>query len=454
MREPRVAEWKWVSAVRTLAANILSPSPAEQARPVERRLLSATVDAARTAAPADTISMLVVNLDRFRQVNAVSGHAAGDRVLAVTTDRIAQLAHAAGGQLARLGGDEFACIIGHADGGDAPFALARRIVEDIARPIELAGRSVELGASIGIVQGEAAQSADDLLRAASIAMGRAKREGGATFRLFEPTMDFDLRDRAALEDDLRGAIRNDQFLPFFQPIFALRSGDLVGFESLARWRHPTRGLIDPSVFIPIAEDLDQINEMCFALLRQACRDARDWPAHLTLSINVSPLQISNPDLPLRILQILYAGGLAPGRLIVEITESALVHDLDAARSSIASLRNAGIKVALDDFGTGYSSLHHLRELQFDRIKIDRSFIETLDSFAGDKIVRAIVDLGHGLGMPVTAEGVETIEQADSLSRLGCAYGQGFLFGRPMPAHATLALIAEAETANGERRATA
>lgn len=406
----------------------------------------------RATGPTEWVSMLAINLDRFRMVNDIHGHAAGDRVLRAVAMRLRRLIGNAT-ELIHLGGDEFACFFAHSSDSDAPAILARRLVEGIARPIDIGEHTVELGASIGIACDQArSDAAEDLLRGACIAMARAKRDGGATVRTFEPAMDFDLRDRAELETDLRPGLRRGEIVPYYQPIISLRSGELIGFESLARWQHPRRGIIDPAIFIPIAEDIDAINDMCFALLRHACRDARDWPAHLTLSINVSPIQICDPDLSLRLLQILYAGGLAPGRLIVEITENALVDDIAAARRTITSLRNAGIKVALDDFGTGYSSLHHLRELQFDRIKIDRSFVQTLDNFAGGKVVRAIIDLGQKLGMPVTAEGIETKEQADTLASLGCAYGQGYLFGRPMPSAATQALIRNTEPAGIWHRA--
>lgn len=418
----------------------------------DRRLLAAMLEGARGAADGgEAISVLVINLDRFKPINDIFGHDAGDTVLQTAAERLRRIVGAERAGVAHLGSDEFACFITHGLGADPSTALAGRILEEIAAPIAVGGRTVEVGASIGIAR-DPGGGADDLLRAAGVAMSRAKRSGGAGWRVFEPAMDFDLRDRAELEADLRAGIAQDELLPFYQPIFSLSSADLVGFESLARWHHPSRGMLDPAIFIPIAEDLDAINDLCFTLLRQACRDARRWPAHLTLSINISPIQLCDPDLPLKLLQILYAGALAPGRLIVEITESALVREVVVARATIASLRNAGVKVALDDFGTGYSSLHHLRELQFDRIKIDRSFIRTLDSFAGDKIVRAIIELGHSLGMPVTAEGVETIEQAGMLSRLGCTYGQGFLFGRPMPAAAARAIIGDVDAENGIRRA--
>lgn len=251
-----------------------------------------------------------------------------------------------------------------------------------------------------------------------------------------------LADALAL-DLLTGIVRRE-FVPFYQPIVAFGTGELLGFESLARWQHPRLGLVSPNRFIPIAEELDVINDLCIQLLALACRDVRDWPAHLTLSINVSPMQLSDPDLSLRLLQLLHANGIAPGRLIVELTESRLVNDLTAARETLISLRNVGMKLALDDFGAGFTNLRYLNELPFDRIKIDRSFVATLDSFTGRVIVRSIIALAQSLNMLVTAEGVESREQADALIGLGCDQGQGFLFGRAVSAASALQMI-EGET---------
>ena len=247
-----------------------------------------------------------------------------------------------------------------------------------------------------------------------------------------------------LVEDLRAGIGRQEFLPFYQPILACETGELLGFESLARWQHPKLGLLSPSLFIPIAEELGLVDELCMALLAQVCRDARVWPGHLTLSINISPVQLTDPTLSRRLLQQLLAGGIAPGRLIVELTESRRVNDLEAAREALIALRSVGIKLALDDFGAGFTNLRYLNELPFDRIKIDRSFISTLDGFTGRVIVRSIISLAQSLNMVVTAEGVETQEQADLLCGMGCDQGQGFLFGRAMPAAAVLQMIGSRE----------
>ena len=251
--------------------------------------------------------------------------------------------------------------------------------------------------------------------------------------------------------DLRDGIANDQLRPFYQPILELRTGKLIGFESLARWQHPQLGMVSPILFIPIAEDLDAINELSFTLLARSCRDIRFWPEHLGLSINISPMQLSDRDLPAKLIEILEEGRLAPERLTVELTEGALVSDLDSARQALTALRSHGIKLALDDFGAGYTNLKYLNELPFDRIKIDRSFIGTIDGFTGRMIVRSIVTLAQSLSMHVTAEGVETSGQATILGELGCDHGQGFLFGRPMPAAAAQRMV-EARFGTALRRA--
>ncbi|MEO7239836.1 MAG: GGDEF domain-containing phosphodiesterase, partial [Sphingomicrobium sp.] len=317
---------------------------------------------------------------------------------------------------------------------DAPLRIAKQIVSRIAEPFLVDGSNVQIGASVGIALcTDGATDPDQLLRAADIAMYGAKRDGRSTFRSYEPSMDAELRLRGALEDELRQGLARGEVIPFYQPITRLPSGQLVGFEALARWANPHRGEIAPEVFIPIAEDAGLIDQITTAILSRACIDARDWPPHLSLSINISPIQLKNRWLSARLLQIITEGGFAAGRLIVEITENGLVGDYDAAREIIASLKNAGVQIALDDFGTGYSSLSHLRELQFDRIKIDGSFVRDLENFDNGQLVKAIIGLGASLGIAVTAEGIETQAGFDILSRLGCGFGQGYLTGRPMSA---------------------
>lgn len=392
----------------------------------------ATISKMQRAREADDqISVLTIDLDGFRLINATFGPATGDLVLSASFSRLSQVLATRHGVVIHLGSDCFGCIVHHA--GDDPLDhLVEQLLLALGEPIKLLDKTVLVGASIGIASDRDHPDPRKLLRAASIAMIAAKQERGPRWQRFDAAMGSEMSDREILGGELIPAIGRREIRPHYQPIVRLFDGELIGFESLARWHHPTFGILPPGRFIPLAEDLDAINELCFSMLSQACRDVLDWPPHVTLSINISPSQICNPDLPLRLLRILRASGLRPERLIVEITETALVKDFAAARASIRSLRAAGVRIALDDFGTGYSNLHHLRELEFDRLKIDRSFIQALDGFAGEKIVRSIISLTGTLGMTVTAEGVETGEQASSLIELGCTYGQGYFLGAPMP----------------------
>jgi EAL domain-containing protein (putative c-di-GMP-specific phosphodiesterase class I) len=244
----------------------------------------------------------------------------------------------------------------------------------------------------------------------------------------------------ALARELREGIARQEIVPFYQPILSLGSGALLGFESLARWHHPRLGTLAPSLFIPLAEGIGAIADLSFALLARIGRDTRDWPDHLTLSINISPIQLRDADLPLHLLGLLHDGGIAPERLIVELTESGPVGDLATAQQILSALREAGVRVALDDFGAGSASLRRLSELPFDGLKIDRSFVGALGSRNGRTIVRSIVGLARSLGMISTIEGIESPEQAELLAELGCDCGQGYLFGRAMPATAALRMI--------------
>ena len=403
-----------------------------------RRTLLDHITTRRAAiAPGTEISVLMLDLDRFKPVNDTYGHQGGDAVLVTIARR---LEHVAGktGLAARIGGDEFACVIEHATGSDEPVEIAEAILATVAKPVQLRGGLAEISASVGLVTSPVASSdAEAMLRAADFAMYRAKREGRSRYCVFAAEIQAEMSERAQLELDMNAGIYRGEFVPYFQPIVALASGAMIGFEALARWHHPTRGLIAPDLFIPIAEDAGLIQDLGFAVLRRACVEARRWPQHLTLSVNISPLQLNDPWLPQRILQVLCSTGFAPARLIVEITETRLVQDIEAARVILLSLRNAGIQIALDDFGTGYAGLKHLRELQFNRIKIDRSFVQDMGAGDNGQIVRAILSLSEGLGLPVTAEGIETDESAVLLAGLGCEYGQGFLYSRAVEAEEAL-----------------
>ena len=382
---------------------------------------------------ADQFAVMLIDLDRFKPINDVHGHAAGNAVLRAVAARLRQTvpAHSI---VARLGGDEFAMLVPYDGDREALTVLARDIIAAVQSPIPWNQGEVDVDVTIGIALVTPEDNDPDaLLHAADLAMYQGKREGRGTFRYFQTEMDIALKARAQMEAELRLGIIHGEIAPFYQPIVKLPSQEIVGFEVLARWNHPTKGLIVPDDFIPMAEERRLIADLFYGLLRQACTDARNWPAHLRLAINVAPQQIQDRALPERILAILTETGFAPSRLEVEITETALINGLEAARSVLISLQNLGVKIALDDFGTGYSSLYHLRELRFDKLKIDKSYVTSLKQ-GNDraKLVDAIIQLGASLSLETTAEGIETSTNLGWLSRQGCTFGQGYLFGRPMP----------------------
>ncbi|MCW3837933.1 putative bifunctional diguanylate cyclase/phosphodiesterase [Sphingomonas canadensis] len=397
-----------------------------------RRLLQAELPGIIESARAANrqVSVLMIDLDQFKPVNDVLGHDAGDLVLVEVTARLHRVC-GADALIARLGGDEFVVVLGDQLGSDPAARMASSIIRALSLPMEINGRRTDVGATIGIARFPVdGGDADELLRVADVAMYEGKRAGKGVYRFFHAEMDGRLRARAELEAGLRTAIESGQIIPFFQPLYSLAKDRIIGFEALARWQHPTRGLIPPDEFIPIAEDIGLIGKLSQRILRDGCIAARDWHPDTTLSVNISPVQLRDAWLAPRILGILAETGFAPQRLIVEVTENAVIDDVSAAAEVFASLQRAGIRVALDDFGKGYSSLSHLRQLRFDHIKIDSSFVRTMDSAESQKIVSAVAGLGRALGMPVTAEGVESEDTARKLRELGCDQAQGYLFGVP------------------------
>jgi diguanylate cyclase (GGDEF)-like protein len=398
-----------------------------------RRFLEAIGRARAPADPEPSAAVLLIDLDRFKPVNDLYGHAAGNAVLCAVAERL-QSHLPPGGIAARLGGDEFALLVPLDHGGDGLARLAQAVIAGISDPIHWNQNELRVGATVGvaILTAELAD-ADAVLHAADLAMYQGKKDGRGTCRFFRSHMDEELRARARTETELRSAIEAGAIEPFYQPVVALPDKTIIGVEVLARWRHPTRGLIMPDAFIPVAEETGMIAELSYALIRRACLDARGWPSHLTLAVNIAPQQFRDPWLAERILGILTETGFPPGRLEVEITESALIQDLEATRATLTSLRRVGVRIALDDFGTGYSSLYHLRELKFDKLKIDRSYVDSVTmSDERGKLVDAIIKLGGSLGLSTTAEGIETDESVDWLSAQGCDFGQGYLFGKAMP----------------------
>jgi predicted signal transduction protein with EAL and GGDEF domain len=312
---------------------------------------------------------------------------------------------------------------------------AERIIHRLAEPMVFGDLTVTIGASVGIARFPAdATSGDELLRKADSALYRAKQGGRGEVCLYDPKQDEVMSERHNLEQQMREGIATGQFVPFYQPIVGLERRNVMSLELLCRWRHPDRGLIPPDKFIPLAESSGLIGPLTMALLRAACQDMSKFPPHWRLSFNVAPQQIQDETLVPQLLTILREAGVPPSRLDVELTETALVNDTARARQVILSLKKAGMTVTLDDFGTGYSSLSYLAEMTFDKIKIDRSFVRTLpERPESAKIVDAIIGLSRSLGVDTVAEGVETDLQANMLQKMGCKFGQGYLFGRPVPA---------------------
>ena len=408
-----------------------------------RRLFLESVERRRSEAPAlPTHAVLLIDLDRFKPVNDLYGHAAGNAVLCAVGERLRGLLPPSG-LAARLGGDEFALLVALQGGSDGAARLAQGVIAAISAPVLWNGNELKVGATIGIAPvAQEHADADGVLHAADLAMYQGKKDGRGTYRVFKSAMDLELKVRAQLETELRHAIQSGQIEPYYQPVVALPARTMIGVEVLARWRHPIRGVLSPADFIGIAEETGMIGELSLRLLRQACLDARDWPPHLQIAVNISPQQFQDRWLAERILGILTETGFAPSRLEVEITETALVQDLEAARATLTALQNLGVRIALDDFGTGYSSLYHLRELKFDKLKIDRTYVDTITmSEERAKLVDAIIKLGSSLGLVTTAEGIETDASVDWLADQGCDYGQGYLFGAPMPKAAMTALLA-------------
>ena len=393
-------------------------------------------------------AVFMIDLDNFKQINDLNGHQTGDRVLTVVAERI-RACLPTGSVLARIGGDEFVCAIQHpANGREQLDQLVARLIAEVARPID-DGRSTMLPTvSLGVISTlqdpkDAAASADDLIHRADIAMYHAKKNGRNRFYWFEPSMEDELRQRNELETAIRRAIPAGEFVPFFEQQVDLETGKLTGFEMLARWKSPHYGLVSPEVFIPIAEKIDLITELSESLIRQALRDARGWDPSLTLSVNISPLQLRDPWFAQKLLLMLVESGFPASRLEVEITESCLHENMSGVRSIVTSLKNQGIKVCLDDFGTGYSSLSQLRNLPFDRLKIDRSFVADMAGEDGNAdLVASIIALVRKQNLKITAEGIESSTVMDALRDMGEMKGQGYLYGKPEDAESTRERLAQ------------
>jgi diguanylate cyclase (GGDEF)-like protein len=390
----------------------------------------------------DRWAVLTLDLDHFKNVNDTLGHPLGDRLLRAVADRLRGCVRE-GDILARLSGDEFAIVQTGVEQPRHATALAGHLIETLARPFDLDEHQVLIGASLGVVIAPAdGTTADALLKNADMALYRAKEEGRGGFRFFEPTMDAQAQARRQLEMDLRGALANGEFELFYQPMLNARANVLSGFEALIRWHHPSRGLMGPDEFIPLAEEIGLILPIGEWALREACREAATWAGNLKVAVNLSPVQFRSFNLVIVVRSALETSGLQPHRLDLEIVESVLLENTAATLDSLRVLRDLGLNIAMDDFGTGYSSLSYLHKFPFGTIKIDQSFIRDLTTSADSRaIVHAIVELGRSLGMSVTAEGVQTDEQLAILRGEGCDEVQGYLFSPPRPGAEVAALIA-------------
>jgi diguanylate cyclase (GGDEF)-like protein/PAS domain S-box-containing protein len=391
--------------------------------------LNVTLEAA--AKSGEHFALMSLDLDRFKGVNDVFGHSVGDGLLLQVARRLE--AACEGAFLARTGGDEFAVVVKSGPQPATAEATAERIVETIGSEFVIGAHRLAIGATVGIsVYPSDGTDASALIANADAALYRAKTDARGSIKFFEPDMDKELRERRALAHDLRSAIANEELELFYQPV-ANAEGAIIGFEALARWHHPRRGMVRPDIFIPLAEESGLIDMLGEWVLRTACREAASWPNQLRIAVNLSPVQFRHDDLVAQVHTILLETGLPARRLTVEVTEGVLVHDFSRALSILRRLKTLGVRVAMDDFGTGYSSLSYLQAFSFDTIKIDRSFVANVCTKPQSAaIVKAVISLAHGLGLAVVGEGVETEEQRVFLREASCDRMQGYLIGRPHP----------------------
>lgn len=390
-------------------------------------------------------TVLFVDVDRFKVINDVMGHATGDRVLVEVASRLCAVTRS-GDLVGRLAGDEFVVV---ARSGDpvSTAALADRVIAEVGRPIDLGHREVMLTVSVGVAAADGHRSGEELLVDADVAMYRAKQRGRSRVVCFDSEMRREMTRRSELERELTHALREGQFVVHYQPTIDLGDDSVTGFEALVRWNHPTRGLLAPGEFVPLAEETGQITEIDTVVLREATRQLAEWQrldpslAGLGMSVNLSARQFTDPDLVETVAAALGDAGVAPQTLWLEITESVVMDETNATLDILRSLRRLGTRLMVDDFGTGYSSLVYLKRFPVDALKIDRDFVDGLGvDVEDDAIVRAVIGLADALGLLVVAEGVETTRQLDQLRRLRCAMAQGFLFARPLTAAAATELV--------------
>jgi diguanylate cyclase (GGDEF)-like protein len=387
-------------------------------------------------------AILYIDIDEFKRINDSLGHLIGDEFLKGVAERLRQSV-GPGDFIARLGGDEFAVLQPGIESAEDVHALVARIYQALRTPFDCHGHQLAGDASIGIaIAPRHGPDLFDLLKSADLAMYAAKAAGRRTYRFFNPAMEQQANLRRELERDLRTALVQGGFELHYQPLVDLRSNVVTGCEALLRWRHPVRGMVSPADFVPVAEETGLIEEIGQWVLRTACAEAATWPAHVRVAVNVSPIQFKSETLPLKVATALAETGLDPRRLELEITEAVLIADDDAALVALNQLRALGVHIALDDFGTGYSSLQYLQRFPFDKIKIDRSFVkEVTRNSSSASIIRAVVSIAADRNMITTAEGVETLQQRETVQNLGCTQMQGYLFSAARPAHEIRGLLA-------------
>jgi diguanylate cyclase (GGDEF)-like protein len=405
---------------------------------LSRASLMNALDLASTGKDGEkpAFALLRIDLDRFKDINDGFGHAIGDEVLKATTQRL-RACLGPKDQLARLEGDEFAILLNGPGSREAIKPIVQQIQRTLVEPLEISGHHVRCNASLGIALfTTTSQTADTLMNQAELALFQAKSGGRGTFAFHDSSRDDDIRTQRSLTRDLRAALAGRQLSIHYQPLFDTDSESLVGYEALLRWQHPTRGGIPPAVFVPLAEAAGLIDEIGLWVLRQACKDASDWPGSLSVAVNLSAHQFSSGRLLRQVTRALTESGLEPGQLCLEITESVLLDNSEQVMQTLRQLGGLGVSIAMDDFGTGFSSLAYLWRFPFDKIKIDQVFTKNmLHDPKVMMIVRSIVMLAHSLQIRINAEGVETAEQLAALQELGCHELQGFLLGRPAPADA-------------------
>jgi diguanylate cyclase (GGDEF)-like protein len=407
-----------------------------------RALFNQYLDAeiGRTARTGSAFALFYLDLDRFKEINDSFGHEAGDRLIQAATQRVGTILRG-GDRLARLGGDEFAILQTEVRSPRDCEKLAKRILHEMSLPFDLGEQKVYAGISIGIaLHPHDGKDSQGLMRRADLALYRAKNEGRNRFCFFEQRMGEELRMRKTVEDELRAAIDRDELIAQYQPIMSADGENIVGAEALVRWRHPVHGLIWPERFVALAEDSGLIIPLGEWMLRRACIDARRWP-DIYVAVNVSPIQFRHNAFLAAVERVLKETGIQPSRLELELTEGVIVKDADQAENAIIELRAKGVRLALDDFGIGYSSLIYLRRFAFDKIKIDKSFLQSMEMTGESAIIlHSIVHLGRALGLTVTAEGIENTDQQRFLQALGCHELQGYLFSQPVDAAELTALI--------------